>query len=198
MKAVLFKYGADPRDPLLRDDKGGYGWCSLRDPDFWTNRFPVWGVCGPYVRNSLQPGDIVFFVPQLNRIKKANLSHADYIFTGILVVSDLISESREVMKDNRLTETYKRYYLRDLRDHLNKIDKGNRTSEVRVRNFVVGTSTKQSRLRSVWLGKKGPVAKDLVKKYGLTESDLRKRRIPYVFGRDKAERLYSEIMRNYG
>ncbi|MHB1908336.1 MAG: hypothetical protein ACYCQJ_05620 [Nitrososphaerales archaeon] len=193
-KAVLFKYGADPNDPLLRDDRGEWSWCGLRDPDFWMNKVPVWAVCGPYVRKNLHPGDMVFFIPQLSRIRKAHLGHTDYIISGVLVVSDLIGDSKAVVKDKRLTDTYRRYYMKDLKGHLEKVDKGNRTSRIRGSNFVVGAATNETSFRSEWFGRKGSIAKEIVKKYGLTDHDLHKMRIPYIVGKEKVLSLYHEVI----
>lgn len=61
MKGVLFKYDADPNDSELKDYQSACHsiYCGIRDPDFWSNDVPVWGICGPYVRTNLEKGDMV-------------------------------------------------------------------------------------------------------------------------------------------
>jgi hypothetical protein len=49
LKGIVFKYGANPsKNGDLRD--GADNGCGLEDPGFGTNGFPVWSICGPYVR----------------------------------------------------------------------------------------------------------------------------------------------------
>ncbi|HZW57953.1 MAG TPA: hypothetical protein VFF30_16810 [Nitrososphaerales archaeon] len=202
MKAVLFKYQADVRDPELKDNKDVV--CGLRDPDFWINPFPVWGVCGPYVRSGLEVGDVLFFPPQLSSIRRANLGHTEYVCTGILVVSEILANDSSVMSDERLNKTYRKYYRADLTRH-NKPDKGKKTSPIRRRKFVIGTPelnepwngssfNTSSKWPSKWFGRKGPRVRDIVEPLGITSTDLKKMRIPYLWGTDNVRRLYVQIM----
>lgn len=174
MKGFLFKYDADPRDENL-SDRIGYVSCGcrigLRDPDFWSNDYPVWAICGPYYRTSLQRGDVVFFVPKRSSSRKAGLE--DYICAGMLVVNDKISDSKKVMTDGRLTERYKRRYQTDLNEHL-KRDRP-RTRRVRPKNFTIGNQSK-----SRWLGKHKNYLSSILETSGLNviAKKLSQRRIP--------------------
>jgi len=145
-KGFIFKYSADPDDPLMKDELGTSSVCGLglRDPDFWSNDFPVWAVCGPYYRNALFPGDIIFFAPKKSATRKAWLD--DYVCTGILVVAEKLPCSENVMADTRLTSEYRKNYRSDLTAHL-KRDRA-RTKKTRPRNFVLGDSSK-----SIWIGR---------------------------------------------
>ena len=72
MKGVLFNYDADPCDPLMGDNQADSGAdiCGMMDPDFWTNEVPIWSICGPYVRQGLKKGDMIFFLPKKACIEK--------------------------------------------------------------------------------------------------------------------------------
>ncbi|MCX6653525.1 MAG: hypothetical protein NTY03_00230, partial [Candidatus Bathyarchaeota archaeon] len=63
MVGILFKYDADPQDEWLKDKRDTKICAGFCDPDFFTNPFPIWSICGPYVRNTLRRGDVVFFLP---------------------------------------------------------------------------------------------------------------------------------------
>jgi hypothetical protein len=158
-RSALFKYDADPYDNDLRDKSPC---CSLPDPDFWSNTVPVWALCGPYHRAKLEPGDMIFFVPKIDAIRKAGLR--DYIFSGVLVVGEKPSNVHEVARHRFLREGYVRHYRRDLRAHLEDDRKRNRerTRSLRSTNFIVG-----DKRRSFWLGRNGPNVKQVLKSLGL-------------------------------
>jgi len=145
-KGFIFKYHADPYDSNMRDKLGTARGCGLaiRDPDFWSNDYPVWAVCGPYYRKVLGTGDIVFFVPIRAAIRKAGLD--GYVCTGILVVAEKLPGPEAVMLDPRLTKEYKKKYRADLTAHLEKDNV--RTKKIRSCNFVLGDSSK-----SKWFGR---------------------------------------------
>jgi len=73
LKGFLFKYDAGPFDQEMKDNPSvcGAGICGIMDPDFISNCSPVWGICGPYVRTSLEKGDMVFFLPKKRSIQRA-------------------------------------------------------------------------------------------------------------------------------
>jgi len=185
---LIFKYDADTRDENLKDSGYvGYG-CrkGIRDPDFWSNDFPVWAICGPYYRVQLRPDDVVFFVPKKNSIRKAGLK--DYICAGILVVDYKITDSKKVMANNGLTDGYRQSYETDLKRHL-KEDKSNRTKRIRPENFIVGDQT-----MSKWLGKNRRYLRSLLKDLGLhkTAKQLSQRRISYL-NEEETKKLYVSL-----
>jgi hypothetical protein len=158
-RSALFKYDADPYDNDLRDKSPC---CSLPDPDFWSNTVPVWALCGPYHRAKLEPGDMIFFIPKIDAIRKAGLK--DHIFSGVLVVGEKLLEVDEVARHRFLREDYTRHYRRDLRAHLEDDRKRNRerTRSLRSTNFIVG-----DKRHSFWLGRNGPNVRQVLKSLGL-------------------------------
>ncbi len=86
---MLFKYNANPQSRELRDNADDQ--CGLVDPDFWTNEVPVWAMCGPYVRESLEPGDALVFVPHKRSLVLAGMA-PNYIYAGIMVVSHVVPD----------------------------------------------------------------------------------------------------------
>ena len=172
VKGYVFKYSAES-DSIMKDKLGTAKACGrgLRDPDFWSNDCPVWAVCGPYCRQSLDRGDVIFFAPKKGAIKRAKL--ADFVCTGILVVDRKIDNSESVLLDTQLTEDYKKRYCKDLAAHLKKDKK--RSKIIRSRNFVVGDSQK-----SVWLGKNNCYLCDLADELEIQsiKGKLSLRRIP--------------------
>lgn len=189
MKGFLFKYEADLMDKDLKD-RIGYVSCGcrvgLRDPDFWSNGWPVWGICGPYYRTSLQKGDVVFFVPKKGSSREANLEY--YVCAGILVVDDRIPDPKEIMTDSRLTETYRRRYQADLNEHL-KRDRP-RTRQIRPKNFIIGNPSK-----SRWLGKHENYLRPILETLGFSDiaKKLSQRRIPGLNERQTKE-LYNILV----
>ena len=89
MKAVFFKYHPDITKKDLRDSADNV--CGLVDPDFRSNKTPIWSVCGPYVRKKLQVGDVVFFLPVQSKAKKAGIWNGYSSFTGVLVVKKILN-----------------------------------------------------------------------------------------------------------
>lgn len=187
-KGLIFKYSADPYDPLMRDKLGTTSVCGLglRDPDFWSNDNPVWAICGPYHRKQLNHGDIVFFVPKKAAIMEARLK--DYVCTGILAVANKLPCREEVEVDHRLTPLYKERYEKDLDAHLKKDNE--RTKKIRPCNFVVGDSSK-----SKWFGRNKRYLSKLLQELNL-QSVTRKlsiRRIPDL-DEEQARNLYKELV----
>ena len=90
MKGILFKYDANPYDPLLKDKRDDKECKGFIDPDFWSNPFPVWSICGPYARSSLTNGSVIFFLPTMSSWKDAGIY--DYICTGMLVVKKKVNK----------------------------------------------------------------------------------------------------------
>ncbi|MEM4398307.1 MAG: hypothetical protein QXV18_00665 [Candidatus Nitrosocaldus sp.] len=119
VKGIWFKYHADKNDPFLQDEVR-----YIRDPDFVSNKnsngmiIPIWAVCGVLKRQTISPGDIVFFIPT----KGTHPNHIKpYVFTGVLVCKEK-HDADYVMRDPRLSEGYRKRYVEDLNDHL-KYDK---------------------------------------------------------------------------
>jgi len=185
-KGLIFKYNADPGDPLMKDKISrticGLG---LRDPDFWSNDYPVWAICGPYYRKALESRDVVFFVPKRAAIGKARLD--DYICTGILVVRDKLSRE-DVKVDSGLTQSYKARYEVDLDAHLRKDNA--RTRRLRPLNFILGDSSK-----SKWFGRNMKYLRALLQELDLQNiaERLSIRRIPYL-EEEQARNLYRELV----
>lgn len=184
MKAVLFKYDANPNYRDLRD--GADNRCGLVDPDFRSNGVPIWAVCGPYVRQRLQVGDILFFLPHKRRIVEAGLKPR-YICTGVLVVSHTIDDSDQLIADSRINERYKRKYLESLRSHVSH-DK-QRTGNIRRLKIILG-----SRDKSKWLGREGPVMEVVYGRLGLDATNLSNRRIPYIDKPELVQDLYEAVV----
>ncbi|MDH2901391.1 MAG: hypothetical protein PXY39_10505 [archaeon] len=152
LKGIIWKYIADFEDEFLRD-KGN---CS--DPDFWSNKFPVWGICAPYVRERLVKGDTIFFVPQRGKW------FSEYIFTGILVMQDSINSFKDVLRSSKLNGEYKTKFQKDMIQHL-RHDKGKgkvKTYDVRQRNFIIGNPDS-----SHWYGKDGQPVDITLRSLGL-------------------------------
>lgn len=158
-RSALFKYDANPRSKDLSDRSPC---CSIPDPDFWSNTVPVWALCGPYHRAKLEPGDMIFFIPKIDAIRKAGLKY--YIFSGVLVVGEKLSNTDEIARCRLLREGYVRRYSRDLRVHLkdDRKRKCERTRSLRSANFIVG-----DKRRSFWLGRNGPNVRRVLKSLGL-------------------------------
>ncbi len=169
MKGVIWKYYPKVNGPDLRDEMGRYG-CEVAnpDPDFWENSFPVWAICGPWVRATLEPEDVLFFTPALIRSRSAGLP--DYICTGYLTVYDVLRESRYLLDNPAVTAKYKRNYRADLRAHLN--EDVPKTARLRGRNIVIG-----DRDSSRWFGIRGRQLGTLVPQSGIRNLDLYSRRI---------------------
>jgi len=188
IKGFIFKYRADSKDNYMKDTLGTKRDCGLglRDPDFWSNDFPVWGVCGPYYRKALDIGDVIFFAPKKVSITEAGLS--DYICTGILVVANVLPSLECVMADARLTVKYKEKYKADLDAHLKK-DK-ERTKKVRPCNFIIGEVSK-----SRWFGKNKNRLTCILQKSALQNvaSKLSIRRIPSL-NKEQVRRIYKQLM----
>jgi hypothetical protein len=112
----------------------------LRDPDFWSNGFPVWAICGPYYRKTLVLGDVIFFVPKKWATRKAEIE--DCVCTGILVVARTLPSSEDVMADPQVDTEYKKGYKSDLVVHL-KRDRvqAPRTEKIRSHALVLGDGT---------------------------------------------------------
>jgi len=189
-KGFLFKYDADSGDEDLKDRIGNVG-CGckrgVRDPDFWSNDFPVWAICGPYYRMKLQREDVVFFVPKKNSTRQAGLK--DYICASILVVDDKIPDSKKVIMEDRLTKRYRQSYEADLNEHL-KNDKP-QTRLVRPKNFIIG-----DRSKSLWLGKRRDYLRPILQTLGLHNiaKKLSQRRIPCL-NEGQTRELYEILSR---
>jgi hypothetical protein len=169
MKGVIWKYYPKVNSPDLRDEMGRYG-CEVAnpDPDFWENSFPIWAICGPWVRATLEPEDVLFFTPALIRSRRAGLP--DYICTGYLTVSDVLRDSHKLLDNLVVTARYKRNYRADLRAHLN--EDLPKTAELRRRNIVLGDQK-----LSQWFGNRGRQLNMLVPQSGIGNLDLYARRI---------------------
>jgi hypothetical protein len=187
-KGFIFKYSADTNDPLMRDKLGTTSVCGLglRDPDFWSNAYPVWAICGPYYRKALDLGDIVFFVPKKAATRKAKLD--GYICTGILVVAEKLPNQEYVNVDQRLNPLYKKRYKKDLDAHLERDKAG--TKKIRPCNFVLGNPSK-----SKWFGRNEKYLVTLFSKQPLerTAEKLSLRRIP-VLEEEQTRSFYRELM----
>jgi len=183
-KILRFSEGPSP----IEDENGqivGQQW----DPDFWINPVSVWGICGPYVRTSLEPDDIVFFLPKQISWKKACLD--DYICTGVLVVDRKLTDRNAVMSENQLTATYKRSWEKDLDIHLIRDRReAPRTVNIRGRNFIIGDNEK-----SKWFGKNEKYLKEILMDIGLTiyANSLNNRRIKNIHG-NNAKLLYNALI----
>lgn len=174
MKSIIWKYHARVDDPDLKDEMGRAGCRVLNpDPDFWENDFPVWTICGPYVRARLDKGDVLFFTPTRERCRRAGVE--EYICTGYLFVEELLRGSRQLLKDSRFTQRYKRNYKVDLQRHLD--DDGEVTRKQRPLNGVIG-----DRCASRWFGRKGVALSAAIKKARIRDVDLRDRLVRDLTG----------------
>lgn len=190
IKGVIFRYSADPYDPMMKDKESicSEEGCALRDPDFWINSVPVWGICGPWIRTSLNVGDLVFFVPIKKSWEKAGLN--DYICTGILVVSQVLNDKKEVLDESRLTATYKRSWEKDLEIHLERDGReAPRTVNIRGKNYIIGDKTK-----SIWFGRNDKYLTKVLNDTGLsTHVRWRNRRIKDLYG-NQAKKLHDALI----
>jgi len=188
LKGVMFKYDADPRDTLMRDNQADCGAdiCGMMDPDFWTNTVPIWSICGPYVRQNLSNGDVLFYLPKKASIDQTNLS--DYICTGVLVVGEILPNSQSVIEDPDLTNDYKEAYLIDLENHLRQ-DKP-RTKRIRGYKIIKGAPD-----RSRWFGKNRLYLRDLLSgmNYEYLSNSLDYQRVPYL-DHSQALTLYNKLV----
>ena len=170
---AFVKYEADPYDLELRDC-ADLKWCSLSDPDFWKNEIPVWGVCRPDIRAKLKPGDVVLFIPKILTMEKWTLPHKEYICSGLLVVSELLSGRNQVKSDKRLKPDYTQDWAKDIEGHSN--------GEKRERNFVIGTpvagkksfesAKSKPSWMSRWFGSHGNKMKDILNGTGYPYASL--------------------------
>jgi hypothetical protein len=187
MKGVLFKYDADPNDPELRDNQSACSStiCGIRDPDFLSNEVPVWGICGPHVRQNLKKGDMLFFMLKKWSWEKAGLK--DYICTGIIVVDKILPSIESVLVSDLLSYSYKKEWKNDLDSHLRK-DKPS-TKKIRGNNFIIGDQE-----QSIWLGRHENYIRESLKKAGFKThiKKLSQRKIPYL-RRNAIEKLYQII-----
>ncbi len=184
MKGIVWKYYPDITDPDLKDEMGRYG-CAVAnpDPDFWENRFPMWAICGPWVRASLEPGDVIFFSPALRRSRKANFP--DYVCAGYLTVASLLQDNESLMAHPEVSARYKNNYKRDLQAHL--ADDTPRTARLRSRNIVIGDPD-QSR----WFGRHGPELGMALSGVRIRDLDIYSRRVRNLSG-EEAERLRTNL-----
>jgi len=184
MKGVVWKYLANPDDQELRDEMGKSGCRVLNpDPDFWGNKFPVWSICGPRVRATLDEGDVLFFTPTLSRSRRAQVP--DYLCTGYLVVNEILPDSDSLLSDPRFTDRYKDNYRKDLNKHL-KGDPAT-TRAQRPKRIVLG-----DRRQSVWFGRRGHPLEVAAKEAGLRKFQIRSRRVR-TLDEDESKRLRAAV-----
>ena len=145
MKGVLFKYTADPTNELLKDNRDFDVCKGFSDPDFWTNPFPVWSICGPYIRQSLSGSDVVFFLP--SKASYLQAGYTDYLCSGVLVVDKVVSKDT-FLTMAEVSDLYKRDYKKNLDAHINRSEEAPRTRRIRDKNIVIGDIEK-----SRWFGK---------------------------------------------
>jgi hypothetical protein len=164
----IIRYQADADHPLLYDDRGRrYN----PDPDFASNRMPVWAICGPTIRCDLRRGDVLFFTPKKRKQPPEwRKSGGPYGCTGYLTVRDK-RDRDEVLGDTRLTPTFRDRYRRDLDRHQKKdtdcCKRTDRTAKLFPENFIYGYQEKSG--RSKWLGRNGPSLVVLLRKCGLNK-----------------------------
>ena len=183
MKAIFFKYHADHTKRDLRD--GAENICGLIDPDFRSHELPIWSVCGPYVRKTLEIGDVVFFLPIKSKAKKAGIWNGYSSFTGVLVVDKTLTNMAQLLQDPKISSSYKRKYKRSLLNHLN----GDRlqTRNIRPQRIILG-----SKAKSMWIW---PKQKFHVSEFSnvLDLRDFAKRRVPFLVDKKKIKSLYHKL-----
>ncbi len=169
MKGVIWKYHANANDFELSDKMGRAG-CRLLnpDPDFRENGFPVWAICGPWVRATLDPGDVLFFVPTPSSCQVARIQ--DTPLAGYLLVQEILADGKALLADRRFTSRYRENYKIDLREHL-KRDRP-KTRSLRPKNIVAGDPQK-----SQWLGRKGLALSQAIREASIPQLSLKSRRI---------------------
>ncbi len=185
MKGVVCKYYPLIDDPDLRDEMGRVGcFVANPDPDFWDNPFPIWAICGPYVRSTLEPEDVLFFTPVIRRSRAAGIP--DYICTGYLTVDEILPNRADLERHPKVTSRYKRNYRSDLSDH----QKGDipLTRRLRPRNIVIG-----DRNRSRWYGKSGQSLDPVLRRASTRNLDLKLPRVQNLTV-DEAEKLRAALM----
>jgi hypothetical protein len=162
----IVRYAADVNHPLLYDDRGRrYN----PDPDFSSNRMPVWAICGPDIRRDLRRGDVLFFTPKKSRQPREwNESGNGYQCTGYLTVLKK-RDSNVVLSDRRLSLAFRDRYRRDLTRHQTKdtdcCKRTDRIAPLFAKNFVYGYRIRSG--RSKWLGRNGPSLVLLLRRCGL-------------------------------
>ena len=188
MRGTLFKYDADPEDNLLRDKRDIDICEGFVDPDFWSNPFPVWSICGPTVRQTIRRGDIVFFLPKKDSYELAG--YKDYLCSGILVVERVVAKNI-FLSMPELNELYKQNYLANLGKHVERDWKDAfSTSRVRGDNIVIGKVGV-----SKWFGKNDVVLRDALTQLHF-ELDLSLQRINKL-SIDQCRALYQFYMKHF-
>ncbi len=186
LKGIIWKYIADLANENLTD----MGKCP--DPDFWSNHFPVWGICAPYIRSGLKKGDMVFFLPQKGK------GFSGYVCSGVLVVERSIECYKEALLSADFSEKYKVLLEEDMKDHLDDDLRRNkpRTAKIRQRNLILG-----NREYSYWYGKAGLKMLPLLHKIGLKrcadEIVSRRNQSIHRLDADQTTRLYQEIVASF-
>jgi hypothetical protein len=194
-KAFIFRYYADvDHDEYLCDDG------TIADPDFFSNvhgkeAIPTWSICGVYHRERLHEGDMIFFSPVKQRLKRANIP--SYVCTGVLVVGEVLPDKKALLQDPRISKRYQELYSLDLRDHIRKDRLRDRplTAKKRPFNIVLGDPKK-----SMWFGRN---QLDLLR----VLDELRIKDIPRTFQNrnnrnvrslehEEASRLYKRLKRD--
>ena len=159
----------------------------MMDPDFWTNTVPVWSICGPYVRQSLSNGDVLFFLPKKASIDQTDLR--DYSCTGVLIVGEILPNSTAESEKPELTTDYKEAYLIDLENHIRQ-DKP-RTQRIRGYKIIKGDPDK-----SKWFGQNRVFLRDILSSmnYEYLSNSLDYQRVPYLNG-SQALTLYNKLIK---
>jgi len=171
-------------DRQLKDERGRTGCRVLNpDPDFWENGFPVWAICGPQVRMTLDVDDVLFFTPTVAGSNAARLK--THLCTGYLTVSEIVTTDAALIADDRFTNRYRRNYRIDLQVHLK--DDCPRTRIQRPRNVIIGDPK-----RSAWLGQNGVRLAEALQQGGLRDIQLNARVIR-ALASDEVARLLAAI-----
>lgn len=187
MRGTLFKYNANPTDPLLKDRRNDKLCRGFVDPDFWSHEFPIWSVCGPYVRSSLKEGDVVFFSPCKESWEEAGLP--DYICTGMLIVGKKL-EKNKFLNMPEIVQGYKNNYKTSLNKHLvrDRVE-APKTEKIRDKNIIIGASG------SNWFGKNNDILSDVLNRLHI-DVDVSTRIIKKLTG-DECQTLFNYYDRRF-
>ncbi|MFC4550810.1 MULTISPECIES: hypothetical protein [Halorussus] len=190
MYSYIRRYDANPTSTFL-EDRG-----AIPDPDFWSNQHegktvPVWAVCGPRPRDTLEKGDRVFFTPM-----KSNMNgEYEYICTGALVVEEKLS-LEDALASPRLNDDFKSKYMRDLlhSSHLIRdIKKDNsEIAKKRIKNIIIGNPEE-----SVWFGDNDLTLETVLKQQGkedIADSVANATRQPKRFRQKDSDLLYDALV----
>lgn len=181
MGDLIWKYKTDAET----DHLAGVGPCP--EPDFWSNKHPIWAICGPQRRAGRERNSRIFFVTQ-----KDTAEHVpDYTVAGVMTVKEIL-DFQDLIMDPQISATWKVKYLHDLghKDHLPRglLNDHTQTTKQRIQNIIIGDSDE-----SAWFGINGPTLPTLLNQTDIEiESELTTRQLADISA-DDGNRMFEYL-----